>query len=96
MTKEQLELESQSEWAIFTLNEWIKCEKQLSVEKHLNEKADTVIRYMENARDTFVALHKDWLAHVDTPKGVPARQIAQSLRELAAQIETEESNDNRT
>lgn len=92
MTEEQLELENQSKWAVFILDDWIKREKQVSVEKHLCEKADRVIRYMEQARDTVVALRKDWLAHVDTPKGIPARQIAQSLRELADQIETEEDN----
>ena len=89
MTKEQLELENQSEWAILILNKWIESEKQFSVEKHLPAKADAVILYMEQARDTLVELRKDWLAHVDTPKSISARQIAQSLRELADQIETE-------
>ena len=53
MTKEQLEIEIQSDWALLTLNRWIEQEKQWSAENLLNEKNNRLIPYMEQARAAF-------------------------------------------
>lgn len=85
MTKEQQNLDAQFGWAIAIFNQWLEAEPRLE-----NPKANLVLDWMEHARDTFLALHEDWLSHVDdAPNIVSAKQLAKHLRSLADKLEVE-------
>lgn len=85
LTDEQKELERKYELSICQLNMLIEFEKQ-HVPHDLDADALNPAKILETARDTFMALHVDWRAHIGDPVMDKREAVSRLLIKLAANV----------